>query len=358
MNRQYHFIQNSGDFHKKRAKTVGSSDIPVLMGIVKQKTTYQLWKEKTGREFNKFTGNTATSLGHAMEGIILSREIEDIAGADIAREFKTDYYHHEKERQKDWNPKTPFIPFAFFMHPENRQLTASPDVFAFQNRANYLEFDQIIEAKLGSRFANLRSKQNQEGYDPEDQTENGLPVRVYSQCQWQSLVSGIKNITVRALIDSIIEARFDFKANLEHQNGLRELAERFLWHVNKDQQPAPSNQSDIFDIYDNVKNEVLIIGGEKADQAKLIKAEKDKWQKVEKEAKENIQDSKNALAILLGEYKYLETANGEKIATQVIQKPSWSNIGVAKIEKECPEGFNLLKKSGLIPEKKIKRFIR
>jgi len=383
MNKNYFFIQNRADFHKRRKTTIGSSDIPVLLGLAKQhKTQYELWKEMTGKpvkrvEIDTVKNETPAALGHEVEGIILAREIADIAGSEMAHAFKVDYYKHEHERPKDWRTATPFKPFAIFIHPDDKRFSCSPDViieaadwqeswcnvWVDQRRGMQIAYpnekhDRIIESKLGSRFANIRSTRLEDGYDLDDPTQNGIPMRVYVQCQWQSFVTGIEHITVRALLDSVFESRHTFTANPQIQNQLAELAESFLWHVQKDKAPAPMNQNDVFDIYDSVDEQVLIIGGKQAKEAEELLFQKKQWTDAKKEAERNIEEIKNSFAVMMGDKRYLETATGTKIATQVIQKPRWFNIGIQRIHDNCPAAFSLLSEQGMIPEKKEVRSIR
>lgn len=50
-----------------RDKYIGGSDIPVILGISKFKTRWQLLLEKAGLEENTFTGNKFTLYGHVIE---------------------------------------------------------------------------------------------------------------------------------------------------------------------------------------------------------------------------------------------------------------------------------------------------
>lgn len=350
----FQFILNREDFHNRRRYSIGSSDIPVILNLVKQKTPYELWKEKTGRDFSKqeqASKSSATALGHAVEGIILSREIEELTDADIAHTFRVDYYQHENERAADWNPATDFVPFTFFVYPDDKRFTGSPDCVR-------LSEDLIIEAKLGSRFANIRSILKPDGYDIEDSSEHGLPLRVYLQCQWQSLVSGIKNITIRALIDSVFESRHEFKANFQIQEKLIKVSDRFLWHVKNDKPPAPVNSNDVLDIYADSTNEVLVVGGEAETEPRGHRNELKRWQSVAKEAKKRIEEHKTALGICMKDKRVLQAVNGDILAKRIINKPAWSTIGVQKIYDQTPEAFKLLDKAGLIPEKESKEYIK
>jgi predicted phage-related endonuclease len=352
----FQFIRNRSDFHQKRSKTIGSSDIPVLLNLYEQyKTPYQLWKEKTGRVFNEDEEEKEQSapaaLGHAIEGIILSREIEELTDKETAHKFRIDYYTHEYKRPADWKPKTDFIPFSFSVYADDKRFTASPDcVWDAENK-------RIIESKLGSRFANIRSSKQEDGYDIDDPTEHGLPMRVFVQCQWQSLVYGIEDITVRALLDSVFESRHEFKANRKIQEKLMLVADNFLWHVKHDKPPSPTSSKEVVDMYDNVQNKTLLVGGNEEKELRQYFEEKKRWQAVAKKAKKEIEANKAALAIKLADKQYLQTPNGDILAQRVIKKATYPTVGVQKILDNAPEAFEILNNAGLIPEKKGTEYI-
>lgn len=55
------------DFHKFRSKGIGSSDIPIILGLSPWKTPFKLWLEKTGIKKDNFAGNWATQRGIELE---------------------------------------------------------------------------------------------------------------------------------------------------------------------------------------------------------------------------------------------------------------------------------------------------
>ena len=55
------------DVSQDRDKYIGGSDIPVILGISKFKTRWQLLLEKAGLEENTFSGNKYTLYGHVIE---------------------------------------------------------------------------------------------------------------------------------------------------------------------------------------------------------------------------------------------------------------------------------------------------
>lgn len=58
--------QNTNSWHAWRAKGIGASESPIIMGVSPWSTPYQLWQEKTGRLKRDFS-NYATERGHRLE---------------------------------------------------------------------------------------------------------------------------------------------------------------------------------------------------------------------------------------------------------------------------------------------------
>ena len=55
------------DVHERRNEFIGGSDVPIIMGISKFKTRYELLLEKAGLQENTFTGNCFTEYGNVLE---------------------------------------------------------------------------------------------------------------------------------------------------------------------------------------------------------------------------------------------------------------------------------------------------
>lgn len=58
------------DFTTFRSKGLGSSDMPVILGVSPWKKPYTLWQEKTGIIKNEFKGNWATRRGTELEPMV------------------------------------------------------------------------------------------------------------------------------------------------------------------------------------------------------------------------------------------------------------------------------------------------
>lgn len=60
-------MDENSNWHLWRAKGLGASDAPIVMGVSPWKTRYQLWMEKTGQVESDKAGNWATRRGHELE---------------------------------------------------------------------------------------------------------------------------------------------------------------------------------------------------------------------------------------------------------------------------------------------------
>jgi hypothetical protein len=345
----YTFIKSDEDFHSARSATIGSSDIPVILGLSKFKTPYQLWLEMTGREEDS-GGSEAALMGHMHEPTILTRHIQDLADMSTASKFRMDYFKSMANPNK-YKFRTDYIPFTRFK-PSEKELSfalAHPDCVDIQNNI-------IIEAKSGGFFAMKRREEMPDGYDPKDETANGLPLSAYLQTLWQSMCSGIDEIHVRALFDTSQWSVHKFKANRKHVGQIIEHASRFMWHVKNDTPIKPMNYEDVKKMFPVVEETVAYVSGFRAIDAITVANRRKRLKKLEKSTRDELRDCDNALALLLGDNQSLRDGEDNQIAGQtmytkkLVKSPS-------DIKKADPELYEKMLKAGLIYETNV-RFVR
>jgi len=340
----FKFIPDNDHFQKIRLNTIGASDIPIILGLIKNKTPFDLWQEKTGR-VEPWQGNAATELGHKHELTILSRYIEEVKDKDTAWLFERDYIINKFERHQGYKPSTQFYPYTEFIHPDLPFAIAHPDCID-------TEHDTNIESKSGNRYANIR-RNNLDGYDADD--PQGYPLKVYFQIQWQMLCSGIKETVLRALIDTNTELSYNIQANKKIQEKLIEISSRFMFHVKQNKAPLPTSFSDIKKMFPDVKERTAYVLGAESEFAVKAIERKEFLQNKSKRFKEEIDDINDSLALLIGENKYLYDQENNKLCSQVIFDKEYINL--KELEKNHNEIYEKLKKEKIIYSSET-RFIR
>ena len=357
----YTFMHSGKTVRSLKGHYIGASEIPIILGLTKT-TVLDLWMQKTGRA-EGFKGNELTYWGHMLEGLILHKHILKDSDGSTAHKFLIDYTRNMFDRSRSWKPKTEYHPFTECRHSDFPWMIAHADCVRQEKQItedSYLTdpkffnpSPRIIEAKSGSRFANLR-REEMDGYDSKDPTQSGLPMKVYSQVQWQQAVYDIQDADVCALIDTNNFMRFHVPGNKQIQAKLTEIGSRFIRCLVKDIPPTPRTFGDIGKLFPEINNNRLTIMGEKSLVAWDIKERLKKSIKKKKKAKLQIDDCTNALGLLIGENKELADEWGEKICSQS-KYESPTMISQKAIKENCPEVFETLVKAGLIKSHEVRR---
>jgi hypothetical protein len=358
-------FQTQDEFHEHRRATIGSSDIPVLAGLFLRngKTPYSLWEEKTGRR-EGFAGNEATWWGHVHEEAVLYRWVLDTYGEDAAYEFRQGRISNAQQ-VKRYDLTTgaalhDLWSYTQFQHPDYPWATCHPDLLDLTSHPH------IQEAKSTGFFASVRSEDHIKGYDRADSFLGGVPLSVYLQVQWQLFVAGITpeegTAGVSALIDtSDYRAYGPDTADPRTQEKLLALAERFWWHVQADTPPKPMTWEDVQRLWPiaedsaavypldfRFETEELETGalGE-ATLADLL-AEREKVAARKKADAERLDEIRNAVGMLMGENRVLQTPEGQVIATRSDQ--TRESLSVSALGDHDPDLVERLREAGVIKE--------
>jgi putative phage-type endonuclease len=210
-------------FHERRLKTVGSSDIPVIMGLSPYSTPIELWKIKTG-----LTKPSAQNFAQA-RGV----EMEPIARAW----FNT-------RMMLDFQPRV-------FAHKDVPAFTASVDGYCEKT-------NQVVEIK----FSGARDHGTAKG--------GKVPEHYLAQCHWQYIVSGAATVYYLSYQENdsvILEVP---KPSPETVDKMVKEAARFLELVRTKVQPELTEKD-----YMIVKSEEHIkIGTEYREKLALLEAVK------------------------------------------------------------------------------------
>jgi len=147
-NEDWSTVQNPEKaFHERRLNTVGSSDIPIILGLSPYSTPIELWKIKTGIT-KPGAQNFAQAAGTAME--------------PIAREW------FNKRMMLDFQPKV-------FAHKDVAAFTASVDGYCAKT-------NQVVEIKFSGARDHGTAKSGK------------IPEHYLAQVHWQYIVSGASTV--------------------------------------------------------------------------------------------------------------------------------------------------------------------
>ena len=148
--------QGTPEWHEWRKGKIGASDAPVIMGVSRFKTRFQLWLEFLSFIEPSLESNFIQRRGHYME--------------DLARKW------WELQTMSSWPPK-------LAVHDKNNKLIASLDGYNEES-------DEIIEIKYmgGKAFDELVTKKK-------------IPDEYYPQLAHQLMVTGAKAVNFIGIID-------------------------------------------------------------------------------------------------------------------------------------------------------------
>lgn len=186
-----------------RSSTIGSSEIPTVVGLNKWQTPLQLWMEKTGRAAPK-EDNDAMRLGRLLESFI---------GEKFARD----------------NNKHVAAANVLLSHPVHEAFTASPDFWVLETDfADGATPVGLVECK------NVNYRRADEWRD------GNCPDHAQLQLQWQLAITGLSGGYVAGLIGAQVYDFYNpyFEADSGIANTLFEAADKFLQLVKSDTPPA------------------------------------------------------------------------------------------------------------------------
>jgi hypothetical protein len=325
------------DFEKGR-KYIGASDIPTLslMNTKYGQTPYTLFQEITGRTERKYAGERAKA-GKELEPLVLKFALEKIPEFEL---YAKNYYI---SRISENNYFREFHNFTEAVHPERPYLLSHADLLE-------TSMPVIVEAKTTGFFGALRKNDIDIGYDEFDLSANGIPASVYLQIQTQMLTYDVTTAYVSAQIDTGVHRLYGpIHYHKKTQEKILALAERFWWHIENDKEPKPEIWSDVVS-----QNPVLqedskeVVGGESEQEVIEMKERAKILRKKEKEIKKELKDLKNAVGIIIGKNKYLESAEGRNLATQFEVNKFYAKL--KDLEKDHPRKFKNLLEDGYIYE--------
>lgn len=191
--------QNTKAWFEWRAKGIGASDVPIIMGDSPYKTAYELWLEKTGQVKSDTEPNFVQQKGHEIEVIARNK--------------------YEIETGKEWRP-------ILVERHDNEIFKASLDGFNKGLNAcwecKYIGKDGFNEVKGGK-----------------------VPEKYKAQVQWQMFVSGANENHFSVMNDEFEMATVIVKPDFQYINTLIKEAKKFWNCVETKTPPKISDQDKI-----------------------------------------------------------------------------------------------------------------
>lgn len=248
------------DFTKSRKNRIGSSDLSWLIPHpTRQIESLAAYTDDKGHRH----ANTANDLyemkinnirpesgfpaemGHYLEGKILREFIADNIDRKIADDFFRGYMLHKIEQDTQGKPVNP-SPYNNTSFKHNTEAEAEwgvahgdclyvpfkgnnilYDIQVIKN-SNGIKIDTqkgfLVEAKTARYFAARRKDDPYTGYDLSLYTWQGLPLKVFFQCQFQMLLYGVDVCYVALLFDTSSKHYWQVDANKKYQAELQQLA--------------------------------------------------------------------------------------------------------------------------------------
>lgn len=336
------FIRDHDEFIAGREYTVGSSDLPIILGLNKFKTARELWTQKL--EGGEFGGQADSARwGHWLEPLIIREAIRRERGEKEAHKFYVDTILHDEFRGEKYKPPTDYWPYTESHVPEFPWATSHADCLY---RGPGKPF--IGEAKSGGYFSRV-ARDEKPGFDLDDETEAGLPLDIRIQIEWQFLTYDVDDGFVWLLIDDNEFHQWQVKSRRELWPQMIEAASKFMYCLKTKKTPPPMTKSDVFSIFPEAQEQNAYIVGEQAvlaeamrDQRKANKARIKKLETVN-------EDIENALMLLHGDNKYLYNGDTAKVISKQVYSPGQlSPLHPSTILKDAPDAHAILVERGLV----------
>lgn len=356
----YSFIDN---FYKERENKIGSSEIlcciphPVKAieslaawtdekGERHTETAIDLYNKKKNKDIS--SSGFAASMGHWLEGKVLSEFISDNIDSKIASEFLRGYMLHKIEQD---NSKEPINPSPFnntaFRHntkSENEYATVHADCLydpSFSKIKDVIKKDKfkidmskpfIIEAKSANLFSVERRKRDQyRGYDLSLHEWQGVDLGHYFQIQYQMMIYGVDVAYLALIYNTNSKHYWHIKANNNHQKELAQIAMYMKRCLDENIMPTQlaMNSHDIKELFPVINedfrelkgdelSEVLKIAMEEIDASENEKAWKRKKEQVADRLSIHLKDTKilkgNIGGMIVDIAKWKETGGSERTA--------------------------------------------
>lgn len=373
------------DFHKSRAVKIGASDIPKLIpnpdrpmeslaawtdghGKRHTETALDLYNEKINGKPSEYS--FPAEMGHYLEGKALREFIADNILVQTADDFFRGYMLHKLEQDKQGSAVNPLpfnnTPFKHNTEANTDYGVAHADCLYDADRCGVvikksgliidLSKPFLIEAKSARLYSvSARKKSPYIGYDLGLKEWQGVPLKVYFQCQYQMVLYNVDTVFVSLIFDTSEKYYWQIKANKKHQADLVQIAEYMKKCIDTRTPPKQlaMNAKDIQKLYPEIKEDFKEVqGSELSEVLNTVRTYREATEQ-EKNWKQKKEDAESSIAIHLQDAGKISGI----IGGSMVDIAKWKNTGggerLAGLDaiSKRDDGkrlLNYLRKNGLI----------
>jgi len=364
------------DIFQGRGVKIGASEVPALFPNPEKptesvlgfgKTALTVWQEKVGEKLPDKAG-LAAEMGHYLEPKAIELFIRGVWGEDVARawmikrmDFEMKGGSPEKAQAYPILSMTSFSDEISIVHPDglhlaetNGRIVKTDWGFNVDTRKDFL-----IEAKSASFFSAKRGDSEVKGYDKEDKTWQGIPLKHFFQVQFQMLKTGVDLAYLVLISNTSSFDVWEIKADRRIMREIDNVTKLFMKHV-VDRTPPKElaiNVDDIKILFPTVSDDFLLVSGDEEKNLKELATQMRYAAAQEKLWAEKKKDLSDAISVHLGGFKEIKDSEGNTIARWTVQKGTESMPGIKTIKVENPEVYKYLNRKGLVSVGQGKRYV-
>lgn len=371
--KEYRFVR---DIFEGRGVKIGASEVPCLFPDPERpsesvagygKTAMTLYMEKIGEKTPDKAG-LAAEMGHYLEPKAVELFIRGVWGREVATAWMKKRMDFEMNggdaKTKQAYPilyNTAFSDKNSIVHPDglhvgekNGKVVKTDWGFKVDTRKNFL-----LEAKSASFFSARRGESEVRGYDRDNKTWQGIPLKHWFQTQFQMLKAGVDLCYLLLLSDTSKFDVWEVRADREMQRKIAHVVSNFMSCVNRHKPPKglAMNIDDIKLLFPAVKEDFLMVLGEEGDKVKelsdkaLVAAEQEKTWKMKKD------DALSALSVYLKDMKELRDEDGDVVCRWQTRTGVEKIMSFKDMQKNDPNAVKYLRKRNLIERGEDSRYV-
>lgn len=371
--KEYRFVR---DIFEGRGVKIGASEVPCLFPDPERpsesvagygKTAMTLYMEKIGSKEPDKAG-LAAEMGHYLEPKAIELFIRGVWGYEIAKAWLRKRMDFEMNggdaKAKQAYPilyNTAFSDKDSIVHPDglhigekDGKIVKTPWGFKVDTRKDFL-----LEAKSASFFSAKRGDSEVRGYDRDNKTWQGVPLKHWFQTQYQMLKSGVNLCYLLLLSDTSNFDVWEIKGDRDMQRRIAHVVSIFMACVARHEPPKglAINVEDIKLLFPSIRDDFETLSEmdenkvkELSDKA-LVASEQEQAWKAKKE------DALSALSVYLKDIKEIRDNDGDVVCKWQTKSGYESAISVKDMQKNDPNAVKYLRRRGLIKKSPDVRYV-